>query len=39
MGNRLSKIYTCTGDAGETGLGDGSRVAKDDDCAVGLDTV
>lgn len=30
MGNRLSKIYTCTGDAGETGLGDGSRVSKDD---------
>ncbi|MEM7765552.1 MAG: cob(I)yrinic acid a,c-diamide adenosyltransferase [Pseudomonadota bacterium] len=30
MGNRLSKIYTCTGDQGETGLGDGSRVAKDD---------
>ncbi|MEO0575156.1 MAG: cob(I)yrinic acid a,c-diamide adenosyltransferase [Pseudomonadota bacterium] len=30
MGNRLSKIYTCTGDSGETGLGDGSRVAKDD---------
>lgn len=29
MGNRLSKIYTRTGDAGETGLGDGSRVAKD----------
>ncbi len=29
MGNRLSKIYTCTGDAGETGLGDGTRVAKD----------
>lgn len=28
MGYRLSKIYTCTGDAGETGLGDGSRVAK-----------
>ncbi len=25
----LSKIYTKTGDAGETGLGDGSRVAKD----------
>ncbi len=29
MGNRLSKIVTRTGDAGETGLGDGSRVAKD----------
>ncbi len=28
MGHRLSKIYTRTGDAGETGLGDGSRVAK-----------
>jgi cob(I)alamin adenosyltransferase len=29
VGNRLSKIYTRTGDSGETGLGDGSRVAKD----------
>jgi cob(I)alamin adenosyltransferase len=29
MGNRLSKIATRTGDRGETGLGDGSRVAKD----------
>ena len=29
MGNRLSKIYTRTGDAGNTGLGDGSRVDKD----------
>ncbi|HTP63137.1 MAG TPA: cob(I)yrinic acid a,c-diamide adenosyltransferase [Burkholderiales bacterium] len=29
MGNRLSKIATRTGDGGETGLGDGSRVAKD----------
>jgi cob(I)alamin adenosyltransferase len=29
MGNRLSKIYTRTGDDGNTGLGDGSRVAKE----------
>src|SRR5688572_20390001 len=29
MGHRLSKIATRTGDAGETGLGDGKRVAKD----------
>ncbi len=30
MGHRLTKITTKTGDGGTTGLGDGSRVAKDD---------
>ena len=30
MGNRLSRIYTRTGDDGTTGLGDNTRVAKDD---------
>ena len=30
MGNRLTKIYTRTGDAGETGKADGSRLSKDD---------
>jgi cob(I)alamin adenosyltransferase len=29
MGHRLSRIVTRTGDAGTTGLGDGSRVGKD----------
>ena len=30
MGNRLTKIYTRTGDAGDTGKADGTRVSKDD---------
>ena len=29
MGNRLSRIYTRTGDDGSTGLGDGTRIGKD----------
>lgn len=29
MGYRLSKVYTRTGDAGDTGLADGRRLAKD----------
>ena len=29
MGNRLTKLYTKTGDDGTTGLGDGSRTNKD----------
>ena len=30
MGNRLTKIYTRTGDDGTTGMADGSRVSKAD---------
>ena len=29
MGNRLTRVYTRTGDDGTTGLGDGRRIAKD----------
>ncbi|HZX77495.1 cob(I)yrinic acid a,c-diamide adenosyltransferase [Lysobacter sp.] len=39
MGNRLSKIYTRTGDDGTTGLGDGSRVAKDSERVAAYGTV
>ncbi|MHC9086843.1 cob(I)yrinic acid a,c-diamide adenosyltransferase [Luteimonas sp. RIT-PG2_3] len=39
MGHRLSKIYTRTGDDGSTGLGDGSRVAKDADRVNAYGTV
>jgi cob(I)alamin adenosyltransferase len=48
MGFRLTRIYTRTGDGGDTGLGDGTRIAKDAprvevlgvidelNCAIGL---
>ena len=39
MGNRLSKIYTKTGDDGTTGLGDGTRVAKDSARVIAYGTV
>ena len=39
MGHRLSKIATRTGDKGETGLGDGSRVPKDHRRVVALGEV
>ena len=37
MANRLTKIYTRTGDDGNTGMADGTRVSKDDllVCAIG----
>jgi len=36
---RLNKIYTRTGDAGETGLADGSRIQKDDALARAIGDV
>ena len=39
MGHRLSKIYTRTGDDGCTGLGDGSRVDKNDPRVEAFGTV
>ncbi|HET8586082.1 MAG TPA: ATP:cob(I)alamin adenosyltransferase, partial [Casimicrobiaceae bacterium] len=39
MGHRLSRIVTRTGDKGTTGLGDGSRVAKDDPRIEAIGTV
>ena len=39
MGKRLSKIITRTGDDGTTGLGDGSRTAKDDPRIEAIGTV
>lgn len=39
MGNRLSKIYTRTGDDGTTGLGDGARVPKDSTRVAAYGTV
>ncbi|MDX1458275.1 MAG: cob(I)yrinic acid a,c-diamide adenosyltransferase [Marinobacter sp.] len=39
MGNRLSKIYTRTGDDGTTGLADGSRIGKNSLRVEALGTV
>jgi cob(I)alamin adenosyltransferase len=36
---KLNKIYTRTGDSGETGLADGSRIAKDDPLAQAIGDV
>ena len=39
MGNRLTKLYTKTGDDGTTGLGDGSRTKKDSSRIEAVGTV
>ena len=39
MGHRLSRIYTRTGNDGTTGLGDGTRVGKDDPHVKAMGTV
>jgi cob(I)alamin adenosyltransferase len=39
MGNRLTKIYTKTGDSGSTGLGDGTRILKCSDRIEAIGTV
>ena len=39
MGHRLSRIVTRTGDTGTTGLGDGSRIAKDSPRIEAIGTV
>jgi len=39
LGNRLSKIYTRTGDDGTTGLGDGTRTSKDSHRIEAIGTV
>ena len=39
MGKRLTKIYTRTGDRGDTGLGDGSRVEKNHPLVEAIGTV
>ena len=39
MANRLTKIYTKTGDDGKTGLGDGSRIDKFNSRIEGLGSI
>jgi len=39
MGNRITKVYTRTGDDGSTGMADGSRVNKDSTVIVAIGEV